>query len=282
MSIGYMGYVKMGGTTYLATSANVAEVITPIYSNAARGAGWKTSGTAFYSDDIFQYEGNVDFELVVGMWATLRNWIIETRTTPTTMVISPDGSNVYTFTAAPGSMAGLYNSSANFSTSEGSFVTCSVGVLGITRVESQTQTYILNTTGQTFVQYEPLAYWQSSVTIGGSALPAGTTAIDWSVDISNNPTVVYGCKGTKGPVAIMMGEVEVTANVVLFNPDGVAAPSLATQALAISTGGGTLTLPKALADNDSNDLSGNDSIISRAYSFKGLASSGKSPIEMSA
>lgn len=282
MSIGYMGYVKLGATIYPATGSTIAETIEPIYSSSVRGAGWKTSGVAYKADDVYRFEGNVDFELVTGMWATLKDWIIDARTTPITLVASPDGGIIYTFTTGGiGSLAGAYASSANFSTSEGSFVTCSVGVLGLSRAEAAGLSYILNPTGETFVAYSPLAYWQSSVTIGGTPFPAGTSVIDWSVDISNNPVVVYGCTGSIGPIALMMGEVEVTANVVLFNLAGVSALSLAAQSVAISTGGGTLTLPSALAESDGNDLSGGGSVISRAYSFKGLATSGKSPIEMS-
>lgn len=279
MSIGYMGYFKLGGTMYLATGSSVAEVISPIYSGAARGAGWKTSGTAFYADNMFQFEGNIDFELLTDMWSSLTDWIVDDRITAISLIVSPDGANIYTFTGGT-DLAGAYNSSANFSTSEGSLVTCSVGVLGLTRTESTGTGYVANSTGETFIDYDPIAYWQSTVSIGGD-LPTGTTPLDWSVDISNNPVVVYGCTGVIGPVAVLMGEAEVSGNVVLFNPSGVAALSLSPQEVVVDTGGGTLTLPRALIDNDGNDLSGGDSIISRSYSFKGLASDGKSPIEMS-
>lgn len=282
MSIGYMGYVKLGGTIYPATGSSIAESISPIYSSSARGAGWLNSGVAYSADDVHRYEGNVDFELVTGMWTSLKNWIITTRTTPAALIVSPDGATVYTFSAiVAGGIAGAYCSSANFSTSEGSFVTCSIGVLGVSGYAESTGTgYIANSAGQTFIAYSPLPYWGSTVSIGGTAYTTTTIAIDWSVDITNNPVVVYGCTGSVGPIALMMGEAEATANVVLFNASGVAALAKTAQAVAISTGGGTLTLPSALAESDGNDLSGGSSIISRAYSFKGLATSNNSPITM--
>jgi hypothetical protein len=293
MSIGYMGYVKLNGTMVLATNSSVNEVLAPIYSNSVHGAGWIDAGTAYYSDDIIRYEGNIDFELVTEAMSFLTSWTTTARNASKTVVVSPDGSVIYTFTA--GLLTGAWNSSANFSTSEGSMITCSCGVMGLGRTEAVGTSYTVNSAGlNEYPDYHPYPYWKSSVDVlagpgGTNPFGVGSVAIDWNIDVNNNPVVVYGCTGTMGPVAVLMGETDASANVVMFNTSGVGGiPVGATSAntsLTISFDGHTLVLPAAVFESDGNDLSGADSIISRAFSFKGLSSKvggvGAGPFKMS-
>jgi len=282
MSIGYMGYVKLGGVMTLATNASVNEVVAPIYSNAVHGAGWMDAGPAFYADDVIRYEGSIDFELVTDIMTFLKGWITTGRANSKTIIISPDGSTIYTFTA--GALTGAWNSSANFSTSEGSMATCSCGVLGLGRTEGAGTGYIANSAGANlYPAYKPIPYWQTEVSVvggtGGGDPFSGSVAVDWSVDVSQNPVVVYGCTGTMGPIAVLVGEMEATANVSMFNVNGVGGiPSGATAAntsLTITVGTVspvTLKLSAAIIESDGNDLSGGDAIVSRAFGFKGLSS----------
>lgn len=301
MSMGYMGYVKFDTMVVLTTGANVSEVIEPIYSSSVRGAGWYHAGTAHYIDDIIRYEGNIDFEMQPRIWTFLKDWLVEARTTSKTVVISPDGTISYTFTGggsgAEGSLTGLWTSSANFSASEGGVVTCSLGVLGLERDE--------NTTGATYkdkntvLDYtdisltvplnadrkdqNPYPYWNTIAYIkksGLSIFAVGTEALDWNVDVSQNPVVVYACVGAQGPLALFMGEMEASASISVMNlagvagiPTGCTADNTTVEIKLASLSGTSnwLTLPRAVFDNDGHDLSGGDSVISRTFSLKGLA-----------
>ena len=221
----------------------------------------------------------------------LTGWTTTNRANPQTIIVSPDGSVVYTFTA--GALSGVWNSSANFSTSEGSMITCSCGVMGLGRTEGAGTGYIGNSSGLgLYPDYHPYPYWKSTATItsnGGQVGGVGAVAVDWSIDVNNNPVVVYGCTGVMGPIAVLMGEIDATANVVLFNVSGVSGiPSGATAAntsVSIAFDGHTLSLPAAVFESDGNDMSGADSVISRSFGFKGLSSktggSGVGPFKMS-
>jgi hypothetical protein len=282
MGLGYMGYVKLGGAITLATNSSIQEVITPIYSNSVHGAGWKDAGSAYYADDVIRHEGNVDFELIDDVMAFLTDWSADNRVTPQTIVVSPDGSKVYTYTA--GVLSGAWNSSIGFSTSEGSMITCSCGVLALTRVESAGTSYILNDEGLAeYPEYLPYPYWKSIVSLTANSGPmfgANTAAIEWSIDVSQNPVVVYGCTGTMGPIALMMGEMEASASITMFNMAGVEYIPVGSKAsntkLEISIDGAAhkFTLPAAVFESDGNDLSGGDSVVTRAFSLKGLSSKG--------
>jgi hypothetical protein len=277
MSMGYMGYVKFGGSVVLATSADVQEVVVPIYSGSVRGAGWYNAGTAHYADDVVRFEGNIDIDLRAGVMSFLSDWIVETRTTPKGIIISPDGLNIYTFTAgSAGGIVGAYNSSASFSSSEGALISASLGVLGLTRSESSgAASYQANKAGIAFSAGNPYAYWQSIVSIGGSSFSADTHALDWNFDVSNNPVVVYACTGARGPIAVLMGEIEATGSASMFCLTGVTSISVPVDpdstSLTVTFGGHSLSLPRAYLESDGNPVNGGDTVINRVFNFKGLA-----------
>jgi hypothetical protein len=286
MGMGYMGYAKIGGQIFLITGSSVNEVVEPIYSDSVRGAGWYNAGVSKYSEDVVRYEGNIDFDLQSSVWPTLISWIVEARNTPQTLIISPDGMDVQTFTA--GTMNGAWNSSANFSTSEGSPVSISLGVLAIARTESLSSSYIANKTGISCALLSPLnsgqtnlnpiPFWKStpSLTVNGdSPFDDQTDAVEWGFSIDQGLTVVYACVNAQGPIAIFVGEMEASASVVMYSPNGVAKVNGSTASnteFVVSLDGiGTMTLPKVILDQDAYDIGGGDSITSRSFSMKGLA-----------
>ena len=295
MSIGYMGYAKLGGTLMLTTNASVAETREPIISGATRGAGWYHPGKHFYSDDKVQYEGNIDMELInqAAVWTFLKEWAIEARTTSKSVIISPDGFDVFSWTGGGsgvlGSLGGLWCSSLNFATSEGSFVTNSVGVLGVTAPTTAPNSggYTANKTGLPCGDIptgNPFAYWNTSATLTGMS---SVTALDWNCDLNNNPVVVYACAGsaTPGPIAVAMGEIDATASVTFYNINGVApmADASGTKEFVVTIGTNTITMSACLVDSQGCDLQSGGTVISRGFSLTGLAGYGscKPPIFMS-
>jgi len=151
MGMGYQGFVKFytegpaAGTeiVILTTGASVNLVLEPIYSNAVWGAGWyNAADSAHYADNAIRFEGSIDFELQGSneIWDLMAGWIINDRAYPRSVDISPDGARVYQYRTSSTyntnyDLEGMWNTSASFSTSEGSFVTVSAGAIALNRAE---------------------------------------------------------------------------------------------------------------------------------------------------
>jgi len=294
MGMGYQGFCRFyttgpatGPQVVLATGAAVNLILEPIYSAAVWGAGWYNAAeTAHYADAAIRFEGTVDIELQLGtggaIWDLLGNWIVNTRAYPASLDISPDGARVsqYRTTGAYGANYdnnGAWNTSANFSTSEGSFVTCSLGVIALNRVAADpaggtnysSYSYInqkegviasncavlastnpLNPSGN---NVDPIPFWRTNAQLlyigsytapftGGTLPQTGTETIEWSTDVTQNHKVLYTCNGSRLPRALLQGAMGVTGNVVLYNVAGVFDPILG------PAGTGTLTTPYLVAE----------------------------------
>jgi hypothetical protein len=299
MGIGYQGYAKLSGTIVLVTGGGVDLVQDPIYSSSAWGAGWKNiAPSAHYADTATRYEGTVDFELQLGVWTTLRNWVVDNRITPITLELCPDGSKIFTYTA--GSAAGItgaYNTSTSFSTSEGSVIGVSVGIMSFDRSVSDGDTYIDNKTGliadnctnlvnpinPSCTNLNPVPYWKSTAEILVSSISpqAGLQAVEWNVDITQNTLAVYTCRKSKLPRAVLQGSMDITGSVIMYHPDGVFDPiSDATMGgyntsfrVKINGGAATITIPAVIVESDAYDISGLDSVTNRTFNMKGMGGS---------
>jgi len=286
MGMGYMGYAKLGNVFFLITSSSVNKVVTPIYSDSVRGAGWYNAGVSKYADDIVRYEGTLEYELQVSMWTILSNWIIESRNEPQTLILSPDGLDVQTFTS--GTLTGAWNSSAGFSTSEGSCISGSAGVLAIAKSEILSGSYIANTVGGTGclssflnpgnTNLNPVPFWKSTPSLlvsGSSPFDSDTDAVEWNVNVDQGLTVVYACVNAQGPIAVFTGEMDVTAAAVYYSSNGVAEVNGSTASntsFSVSISGvGTINIGKVVLDQDSYNIGGGDNITNRALSMRGLA-----------
>jgi hypothetical protein len=291
----YQGYAKFyttgnsanptGPMVMLATGASVNLVLEPIFSSAVWGAGWyNAADAAFYADNAIRYEGNIDLELQMGpsggFWDYCANFIIAQRAYSRSLEISPDGAHVYKYYNTSNTTydtKGAWCRSANFSTSEGSFVTCSLGVVSIFRTESDpaggtnfsNYSYInqrggiigtscnnlspmgpLNPGGG---NVNPIPFWKTNAQLSvgayttafaAASLPqVGTETVEWSIDITNNEKILYTCSGSRLPRAVLMGPMNVSGNVTLYHPQGVFDPILGPDQ------SGTITTPYAYAEN---------------------------------
>lgn len=274
----------------LATGASVNLVLEPIFSAAVWGAGWYNAAeAAHYADNALRYEGNIDIELQMGaagaFWNYMSSFIVASRAYPRSLEISPDGSHVYKYLTSDVynknyDTKGAWCRSASFSTSEGSFVTCSMGVVAIFRTETDpsgatpgnysSYSYInqkygviasncavlastnpLNPSGG---NVDPIPFWKTNAQLGvgpynGPFNPSvplpqdGTETVEWSIDVTNNEHILYTCSGSRLPRAVLMGPMGVGGNVTLYSPNGVFDPILGPD------GSGTLTSPYAYAEN---------------------------------
>lgn len=350
MGMGYQGFVKMYATgaasdpaVLLATGASVNLVLEPIYSSAVWGAGWyNAASSAHYADSAIRYEGTVDVEMQYGaggiIWDFLEDWIVSYRAYPKSLDISPDGARIYqyrtagayhdstTFDTPPA--GGAFNTSAGFSTSEGSFLTASLGVVALTREEKDASgsgnnysnySYLLqrkgiigsdcaifSTTNPLNVggyNTNPIPFWRTEAQLltgpyatpftGGAVPQTGTQTVEWSVDVTQNSIWLYVCNGSRLPIALLQGPMDVSGSVTLFHQNGVFDPVLG------PTNSGTLTSPYLYAENtwfrvtianpesgpadftylevpavviESDDYSipGLDAVVNRVFSMKGM------------
>ena len=297
MGMGYQGFCRFyqaGPATdamiLLTTGSSVNMVLEPMFSTSVWGAGWyNAASSANYADAALRYEGSIDFEMQANseMWDLMGEWIINNRAYPKSLDISPDGARVYQYrtTGAYGGnydLNGAWNTSAGFSTSEGSFVTVSAGVIALDRTEVNPDggaasatafsdfTYIKQKTGvvtgncNTFsdaifplnpsgTNVNPIPFWRTNADLlrgtysapfsGGSAPQTGLETVEWSVDVAQNQILLYTCNGTRLPTALLQGPMDVTGSLVLFHVDGVFDPVLGPDA------SGTITSPYMYAEN---------------------------------
>jgi len=264
-------------------------VLEPIYSSSVWGAGWYNAAmSAHYADNAIRFEGSVDIELQGSdnLWNLLEDWIITGRAYPKSLDISPDGSRVYRYwtNGAYGSnytYRGAWNTSAGFSTSDGSFVTLSLGTIALDRDEVDpaggtdftSYTYIATKTGvitgtcsdvfddtnplnPSGNNVDPIPYWRTKAELlrgtfpstvatlfaGGAVPQSGIETVEWGVDITQNNVVLYTCNGSRLPTALLQGPMDVTGTVVLYHPNGVFDPVIG------PAGGYSLTNPYLYAE----------------------------------
>lgn len=290
--MGYQGFAKFyadGSLTtplvILCTSASVNMVLEKIYSQAVLGMGWFNAATSsHYADDALRFEGNIDFDLqgTDAIWDFMIDWLIYSRAYPRSLDISPDGARVYQYHTtgaydANYDLNGAWNTSAAFSTSQGSFVTVSAGVVALDRVEVDpaggtnftAYSYINQKTGVIAGDctvfggtnplnpgggnISPIPYWRTNAQLlrgtytapftGGTVPQAGLETVEWSVDLTQNQIVLYTCNGDRLPTALLQGPIEATGNVTLYNEDGVFDPIFGPDQE------GTLTEPYLYAEN---------------------------------
>ena len=207
MGMGYQGYARFyndarGGTSagnetsvvVLCTGASVNMVLEPIYSSGVWGAGWyNAADSAHYADNAIRYEGNIETELQVGTlgayWNLIQDFAIAHRAYPKSLEISPDGAHVYKYLVRPGYDVntedsynrdeedythGAYCSSINFSTSAGSVVSSSVGVVAIYREETNPAGETATLSSNVFENYSYIE--QARGVIGGNVQAVQTMA----------------------------------------------------------------------------------------------------------
>jgi len=257
----------------------------PIFSGSVWGAGWYNAATsAHYADSAIRFEGSIDFEVQGSddIWDLLGDWIINSRAYPRSMDISPDGTRMYSYHTtgaydANFDLNGMWNTSAAFSTSPGSFVTCSAGAIALDREETDpaggqsysTYSYINNKQGVVADDcteladtnplnpggnnVDPIPFWRTDAQLltgtysapfaGGTVPQSGLETVEWSAEVTHNHMVLYTCNGNRLATALLQGAMDATGSVTLYHEDGVFDPILG------PTHTGTLTSPYLYAEN---------------------------------
>lgn len=348
-----MGFVKFYQTgpsasplLILTTGASVNLTLEPIYSSAVWGAGWyNAASSSHYADHALRYEGSVEIELQATneLWNFLRDFASEQRAYPRSAEISPDGQRIYKFitTGAYDSTFdnnGMWCTSLSFSTSEGSFVTSSVGVVGLHRVvDTGGNVYIDNRTGVTTADeimttyplnpcsanISPIPFWRTDaklVDLGDCSTypypqyppytPFNTytssdefqddlEVIEWSIDVTNNHTILYTCNGVKEATAVLMGAIDASGSVTLYSPTGVFDPivgdgtqgtetnpyiyaqrtvfQVEIQRSPASSNPVYIELPAPVVESDDYGVKGQNDVTTRGFGLKGLGGRTNAP-----
>lgn len=263
MSIGYMGWAKLVDARVLPTGGGFGAAPEPIYSSAALGLGWRNAGVGKYALNVVKYEGSLDIDIDDGgSWTTIASWCYMQRVSPIAVTISPDNATVFTYTS-------VYNTSLSVSTGQGNLVSASLGGLSFSRAETAGVSYLANINGIGCPSGNPIPYWATTATLGGST---GST-IEWSVDVTQNTLPIYACAGSRTPYAVLQGQMDASASITLYSESGASGGGIDTEStFGVSiTGVGGLSLPRTLIESDSYDISDPNSAVYRTISVKGLA-----------
>lgn len=316
MGMGYQGYVKFDplGSKYviLTTGASVNLVLEPIYSSSVWGAGWYNAAeTAHYADNAIRYEGNIDFELQTNVWDLMEEWIVSKRAYSKSVEISPDGSRKHSYIASGSyDLTGMWNTSANFSTSQDSFVTVSAGGVALSRSEAATSTpkYIDQKKGEivsvpadfnatnplnpSAANVNPIPYWKTQAKLlkSGADPQSNLETVEWSVDVTQNHVVLYTANGNRLPTALLQGPMSATGNVTLYHEEGVFDPILGPAFTSSLTNPYMvandtsfeariqispsvtikLILPAVVVESDDYSITSAGDITNRSFTLKGL------------
>ena len=125
----------------------------------------------------------------------------------------------------------------------------------------------------------PVPFWKTTaeILVNGSLPQADLKAVEWNVDVSQNTIVVYTCRKTRNPRAILQGSMDVSGSVAMYHPDGVFDPIADTTMGGYNTefvvdinGAAEIRVPAVVVENDDYGLSGQDAVTNRTFSFKGM------------
>jgi hypothetical protein len=249
MSIGYEGYVKVGGIWALGTGASIPKARQRIDSTA--GYGGAVSGATDmgiggpHKYDWDNWDGSVEFELTDEVFTYLKGWITGTRDASGSIEVSSRTGNSQVFDES-------YWNSINISTSEASMVT---GTIGFVALDRTTYAYGSDTTRSAGMvdMYDlvPIPYWSTKI---------GTYKfIEWSLDFSQDMVKFYACNkkaGPQGPIHTGIGPM--TVNLTGSYIYGGAEMGDSPGNLTVTIGAGSIILKKTELQSISDDvLTGN-------------------------
>lgn len=313
MPLGYLGYIKLAGSYLLANSSGLNRKVEPIMSEAVWGAGWYNAAkTTNYADSQQNFEGDAAFELQGSgtIWNLIRDWLIEQRVYPQSVVISPNGIIEHTYTASSGDpRAGVWLKSAALSVDAESLVSVSASLMALKRTETTTaSSYKAIRTGPGIPtnplnpaphNRNPFPGWSALTTItwpGAPSIysPSNPTGFvlqkaDFTVD--NNTQVIRGCTGDANPVAVLQGTIGVDGSITLWRDGPIPDPydqsgtPFTASGASIAMQFGTTSplafnIDHVLLTSDAYDIQGQNSPSVRVFGFAGLGDGLLPPFRM--
>lgn len=318
MSIGYLGYLKLANYFLLTNSTGLNRQVNPLQSTGVWGAGWyNASSLVAYADSQQHFEGAIDFDLqgMAGVWNLVRNWLIEERCTPQSVIMSPNGIVVYDYSVVGGdNRTGVWGSQCGFEISSEAIVKANVTGMALERTETVgSDGYCANYRGPgpgiptgplnpAPRNTNPIPGWYCQAQVTWPSAPAfwsdpgnqtGMVLRSASVTLNNNTQVIRGCTATQGPVAIIQGSITADGSMVLWKDGGIPDPygtlgtftaSGANVTLNIAPTGPNFTfeLPYVLITSDAYDVKGQNEPVTRTFGIAGVGDGINPPLLMSA
>jgi len=139
--------------------------------------------------------------------------------------------------------------------------------------------------------YVPFDWYAATGT--PSQVQSGIEAVDWSISDANNLIMLKTCSGSYTPSAVLCGPKTTSANVTMYHEESPFDPVFGPLpdgtydldnryvdaydfkfTVRIQTGAATyvyLEMPAITIESDAYDIPGQDAIVNRSYSLKGLA-----------
>jgi hypothetical protein len=289
-------------------------MINPLKSEAVWGAGWYNAAeTTNYADNQQHFEGGLSFELQAenAVWSLLRNWFIEQRAFPQSLVFSPNGYSVHTYSkSSTDPRGGVWAKSVSFEIGAQELIKVNTTCVGLKRVETNNSGKF--TTSRAFSSRKPVkplnpspynrnpapgwysaaaVTWPGSPTFWTPANLTGMVLTSGSMEINNNTQIVFGCTGDPNPVAVIQGPIEASGNMSLWRDGGIPDPYGNTNTPFSASGASvtftlagisnlTLSMPYVVLNTDAYNVKGQKQLTSRDFGFFGLGDGINPPMLM--
>lgn len=286
-AVGYRGYAKIDSVPLLATGGQISLNQDPLLSSGVWGAGHKNAAANIaWAYNYLRLEGNVSYELTKGaVWAKVKSFAFDDRTTSTNIELKPDGANGYSGDA--------YCSGVSFSCSEGQLVSGDLNFIGDAGAQGGTAITAngnANNTpngagGANFYASiggadKVIPYWATSVS-------SVTDAISWNCSYNSDIQLLKCCKGdATAPIGadyVLLGDMSGDGSYTIFTLSGDFKPTNyhGEKNLTITiVNVGSISIPKALVSSGSTSLQTGASYITADFNFTAIGDGTNAPISM--
>jgi len=268
-SVGYKGYLSVDGVALPIASSSLERGISILPDDNIHGSSNDNAASRInWAEGQNTYTGDITTNLYGYFWNTLKEWTVSNRIAGKDIILSPEGTNVYTYSTAKVTTLSLSSAEGN------NLVGVTVGVLALGRTDAgSAPTYTV--TGDANLNTTPTPYWKTSVSdasLTSFGIAAGTDVLSWDISITNNSIPIYVLNGEQDPKHTQQCLLEVTGSLTMFNPSGIAAPTDRTGSITISLETfGTISIPVAVLTGYPMPPAGVNAKITRTINFTGFA-----------
>jgi len=232
------------------------------------------------------YGGRITTYLMKDVWNDIiKDWAINSRITPKTIIASPDNVNKWKYNDCYVSSLTLTGTAPTGGGGTPIEVELTVVALGREASNVSEPTFMDGAVSAANLNNVPIPYWRSKVLYTGFGIGVGITR--WSITVTNNTFTTYVFNNSQDPKWAQQGMLTVTGSVTLYDPDGVPIPrdSIGEEGdegggtgtsleIKIEGHGGdvfsTLTIPCVVVTRYSQPFAGVNAPVVRTVDFTGI------------
>ena len=286
-AVGYAGWIKdkESGLMIPVRSCNLVKTPGKIFGDdLIHGSSGDEAATPIYwAWGANAYGGSINTYYMTALWdGLLKDWCLEDRCTPRSLIVSPDGVEVHEYVDCYVTSFRLASTAPTGA--GGTPVDLSFDIAARTRVVSTETSASYNATGPADLDNAPVPYWRTSMSYDGFNSASVTPAVtSWSLTVRHNTFSIYVHDGQQDPGWIKQGLVIVEGECVLYHPDGVPEPvdsiteanhtpysltiTIAKQGDVTFT---TFTIPYVVITEYSKPFAGTSAPVVRTVRFRGM------------